>query len=415
MNKKFYAGTIAFGIAASFWACGSGEIITPSESDDMMKIVQADSNDHSLIQPVSKEMCPECFVAEEPSSSSKARRTRSSSSGDVGMSSSSQGGFNNGTSSSDSPIFYASSSSYNPQPPASSAYVPPQPVSSSSESGPILPGNDVGTCAPTPAVATLSDKITWSFKRGNDVQATQLINASFSWTFEGATPNTAKVTGATGLSQSVNYTTSGDHGASLVLSIGGAAYSVTCTPVHINGAAITGCKCTAADKRPDVAVGAVWTVSGCSSAGANVTSYTWTGAVSDPATPTVGTASFTKKNEKAAPTVRVANDDNSVVDVQCDEITTVDETDPDYVINGTAAGTFTVGPGSYKMVYACKADQYDQRPIVIEASTSSASGTVGGVKFTVNPNGRAETYKSTTSNKQIDVEITTGTVTVKCG
>ena len=124
MNKKFYAGTIALGIAASFWACGSGEIITPSESDDMMKIVQADSNDHSLIQPVSKEMCPECFVAEEPSSSSKARRTRSSSSGDVGVSSSSQGGFNNGTSSSDSPIFYASSSSYNPQPPASSRCTP---------------------------------------------------------------------------------------------------------------------------------------------------------------------------------------------------------------------------------------------------------------------------------------------------
>ena len=37
MNKKIYAGMIAFGIAASFWACGSGEIMNPSENDKTMK------------------------------------------------------------------------------------------------------------------------------------------------------------------------------------------------------------------------------------------------------------------------------------------------------------------------------------------------------------------------------------------
>ena len=334
MNKKIYAGLMAFGVAASFWACGSGEILQPNEADEMMKIQTGEANDKSLIGDViTKENCPECFIGDTPSSSSKEKRVRSSSSGATGLSSASQPGFGS-SSSDDTPIYYASSSSYQPMPVSSSSVVGPVLTSSSSESGPILPSNDIGTCAPDKASVNVGEAVTWKFSENKSVikDRTELLSASFKWTFEGITPSEVTGKGAMGISQKVTYTTSGDHSASVVLSMTGGAYSVACSPVHVNGAAISGCKCSAAEKKPDISVGAVWTVSGCTSPGANIVSYTWTGAVSDPAAPTVGTASFTKKNQTAAPTVRVANDDNSILDVNCEEVISVDATDPDYVL-----------------------------------------------------------------------------------
>ena len=36
MNKKFIAGMAALSVAASFWACGSGDIIDPTSIDVLM-------------------------------------------------------------------------------------------------------------------------------------------------------------------------------------------------------------------------------------------------------------------------------------------------------------------------------------------------------------------------------------------
>ena len=82
MNKKIYAGMIAFGIAASFWACGDGEIIKPSENDKAMKEM-ADMDDGGIFgsfDATLDQLCPECKVVSTPPSSSKVINRRSSSS-----------------------------------------------------------------------------------------------------------------------------------------------------------------------------------------------------------------------------------------------------------------------------------------------------------------------------------------------
>ena len=66
MNKKFYVGTLAFGVAASFWACGSGDILNPNNGDDIMGLPinyeDGVAADNSLNEAVMNSTnCPEAF------------------------------------------------------------------------------------------------------------------------------------------------------------------------------------------------------------------------------------------------------------------------------------------------------------------------------------------------------------------
>ena len=419
MNKKILVGTAALGIAASFWACGSGEIIKPDNDDNTMALEVPENPTLGITKDVMNATnCPNCFVG-APSSSSTKQQPRPQSSATIPGPTSTYVPPVQQSSSSEFQINLSSSAPYSYTPRSSSDPGPgPGPIVVSSSSETVIEASQAGTCAPDPTKATIDvgGSTTWKYNHvGSSVAPASLLNAVFAWEFEGGTPPTANVTGAGGVNQNVTYTTSGQHGAKLTLTIGASHYPITCSPVQVNGAKITGCKCTALNKMPDIAEGEVgtWTVTGCSSTGHQIIGYEWpAGFTGDGA---AATYAFTAKKQSQAPIVKVANDDNTVQNVQCDEVTAVDANDPDYVINGTATGTFTVGPGTYKMVYACKADQYDQRPIVVEAPSGAVSGTVGGVKFSVSPNGRAETYKSTTSNKPIDVEITSGTAKISCG
>ena len=88
MNKKIYIGMAAFGVAASFWACGSGDILEPNAGDGVMEIVVSNEGgdtsevgDPSIIWDVmTKENCPRCFEGSVSSSSRKTQPVRSSSS-----------------------------------------------------------------------------------------------------------------------------------------------------------------------------------------------------------------------------------------------------------------------------------------------------------------------------------------------
>ena len=204
-------------------------------------------------------------------------------------------------------------------------------MSSSSET--VIDANQAGTCAPDPSKATIdvNGSTTWKYTRGSGVAAASLLSAVFAWEFEGGTPPTANATGASGMSQNVTYATSGQHGAKLTLTIGASHYPITCSPVQVNGAKITGCKCTALNKKPDIAAGELgaWTVTGCTSTGHQIVGYEWSGATGDGAG---ATQAFTAKNQAAAPTVKVANDDNTVVAVPCDTVIAIDANDPDYIL-----------------------------------------------------------------------------------
>ena len=106
---------------------------------------------------------------------------------------------------------------------------------------------------------------------------------------------------------------------------------MTCSPVQINGAPITGCQCAVDNASPDVAAGGVatWSVTGCSTT-ANISGYSWAGT---PAAPTTTFAhTFAAKGETFTPTLSVYNDDNTVQPVVCPEAKAVDATQPDYLL-----------------------------------------------------------------------------------
>ena len=335
MNKKIFAGTVALGIAASFWACGSGDIIKPDNDDNTMSIQVPDNPALGVNKDVMTLVnCPACYEGAAPSSSSTKQQPKPQSSATIPGPGSSYVPPVPQSSSSEFQINLSSSTPYSYTPRSSSDPGPgPGPIFVSSSSEVVIEANQAGSCAPDPSKATIDvgGSTTWKYTRGSGVQAAQLLNAVFAWEFEGGTPPTASATGAGGMSQNVSYTTSGQHGAKLTLTIGASHYPITCSPVQVNGAKITGCKCSATNKKPDIAAGELgtWTVTGCTSTGHQIIGYEWSGATGDGA---VATQTFTAKNQAAAPTVKVANDDNTVVAVPCDTVIAIDANDPDYIL-----------------------------------------------------------------------------------
>ena len=107
---------------------------------------------------------------------------------------------------------------------------------------------------------------------------------------------------------------------------------------EVVGAAITGCKCAAASETVDVAEGGVanWTVTGCASQGANITTYTWggSGVIGEGAS---AYATLTAKGDVIQPTVVVGNDDNTLQDVTCPAVKAIDSNTPDYVFDKNSA------------------------------------------------------------------------------
>ncbi|WP_294958934.1 hypothetical protein [uncultured Fibrobacter sp.] len=107
---------------------------------------------------------------------------------------------------------------------------------------------------------------------------------------------------------------------------------------EVVGAAITGCKCAAASETVDVAEGGVaaWTVTGCTTQGANITTYTWGGA-GVTGEGTSATATLAAKGDVIQPTLVVGNDDNTLQDVTCPAVKAIDSNTPDYVFDKNSA------------------------------------------------------------------------------
>lgn len=367
MNKKIY-GMMALGIATGFWACGSGDILQLNGGDEIMNIPMGTENDGAVITDrMTEANCPECFAGGMPSSSSKkVVVTSSSSSPSVSQSSSSQ-------------KTVRSSSSRNPVLSSSSAYVPPTPGSSTSVSSSSAKSGagQIGTCAPVQATYEKDEAggkgVVWKFTRDPSVAATQLISASFNWSFEGATPDKASATGANGLSQSVKYSTSGPHTAKVAISIGAAVYQVDCSPVQVNGEPITGCKCTTEATSIDYTATptATWSVTGCTTgAGLNL-AYQWDGAPGEASySPT-----FTAAAASYAPVLKVANDDNTVVDVTCPAIKITEG--PEYIIKETqGAGAIKLPAGS--TIVSLEVDAYNNTVFCQVARADTPSGALNG-------------------------------------
>jgi hypothetical protein len=371
MNKKIY-GLMAMGVATGFWACGSGDIMTVSGDDVYVSMVAEDTitiDGTVNSEPAKlKQRCPQCFEGSAPSSSSVTpppTPNYSSSSRPANQSSSSER------------VVKSSSSGA-----SSSSYTYPQNSSSSngggaSSSSKTPTGDDrIGSCAPEQATyeKDAAEKgVKWKFTRDPSVAATSLLSASFKWTTADGTPSTASATGTGGLYHTAKYTTSGVHNASLTVSMGAANYTIQCSPVQVNGEPITGCKCTTEATSIDYTATptATWSVTGCTTgAGLNL-AYQWDGAPGEASySPT-----FTAAAASYAPVLKVANDDNTVVDVTCPAIKITEG--PEYIIKETqGAGAIKLPAGS--TIVSLEVDAYNNTVFCQVARADTPSGALNG-------------------------------------
>jgi hypothetical protein len=346
MKYKLVLGCLGvFFIMSVIVACGEGAI-DPFSTDDTVAQLSTASLDvgKSINACLADPVCREKYESTETPPSSAQIPLSSSSSSSIpvvpGLSS--------------SLIVLSSGGVIPPFPTSSSSLVV---IVSSQSSGGIS-----GTCAPDPAIAELGGQVTWIFTKAATLDPKDIIAATFDWTFAAGSEPTFSGQGASALKKTVSYNTSGSH--TTTLSINGDT-PMTCAPVQVNGAPITGCECTVDNPSPDVAAGGVatWSVTGCLTT-ANISGYAWAGS---PAVPTTTFAhTFTAKGEVFTPTLSVYNDDNTVQPVVCHEAKAVDKNNLDYVLDGTAADTLEAG--TYSMQYACPtANQHYQPPINISA------------------------------------------------
>ena len=319
MNKKLIAGISLAAIAgATFWACGEGSVSKWNSDDAALEFQYTGDAEAEAIKKEGLDNCladdyckmeyadyfanPDGDTPEDTQSSDANGNTGTN----PGQSSSSIKGNNpfdivDGTSSSS-----AARIDDNPQGDQSSSSVE------------VIKG--LGMCEP---VTTPIDKGTgstkWKFtpNLGSGYTAIDFAKASYAWNFgAGATPAT-DATPST--SVAVSYANSGVATASVTVTIGGASETVTCKPLQVNGDPITGCKCAPVGvtgsvdytATPDV----TWSVTGCTSASTPLT-YNWNG--TDGAE--TFTNSFTAATASYAPTLKVGNADNTVIDVPCSAV-----------------------------------------------------------------------------------------------
>lgn len=411
MNMKFIAGiSLATVAAASFWACGEGQIYESNDEDYMFGLKTpeewASLKDQSLEACAKDETCsamygdyladPTADVTEDTPASSANQG------GQTGLQTSS-------SSRSDGNIVISDYSS------SSATFVEQDPVVQSSSSSAPIVVEGLGYCKPMVATIDKGTAVAWQFVPNPELpkeMTMKFATGQYVWDF-GGLPDDGSATSRT--SGKVTYTTSGkvtNTKVTVTLS-DGQTETKTCEPLQVNGAAISGCKCTT------TATGAVnfletptvsWSVTGCASVGATVTSYAWDGGAAG------AEPSFVKEFSAAAasyaPTLKVGNDDNTEIAVECPAVKVTEG--PEYTLKDNTTTVFPIKVGSYLMIYGCETSQYHQTPVLIRAPSEAISGTVNGKPFSVGQYGQETVFSSQTPNESITVEITSGSGEILC-
>ena len=185
--------------------------------------------------------------------------------------------------------------------------------SSSAESVEIL-----GTCAPQKDSIVMTQWATWVFTQTSPADTSVASSLKFKWIIEGSYQGTGSGKGLRNVSG--QYPETGTYIARLSIAGGD---TITCSPLTVTVAPITGCKCTASAETVDVSNGyglANWNISGCESL-LGISAYTWSSDVN----PTWANASltFTSAGQSVTPTVVVSNDNGSYLEVTCPTVTAI--------------------------------------------------------------------------------------------
>jgi len=323
MNKKLLIALSSVGVAAGFWACGSGSVEPMSDDDSYVQaMLDQGAIDFAVQVADAKASC-----ASDPACESEMAKAQGAA---VMIESSSTP-----ATSSDTPTSSPSTSSsdffkFSSSGPIGGVSSSSAPISVPSSSSATLAPGTFGTCKAGSETAELNANVTWTFSwdtKSSGLQTADILSASFAWTFEGGTP-------ATGSSKSATtaYAVSGPKTAVVSVSAGGATQDISCS-VNVNGAPITGCQCVSDNITPDVSKGesAQWSVAGCKTGTGLTLSYKWTGATAD-ATGMTATAPVAAKGDVVTGvSVLVENGDNTQVTVPCEDAKAMDATQPDYL------------------------------------------------------------------------------------
>lgn len=369
MKKKYLGIALAALVGGAFVACGSGDVSKPTSEDEGNTVI-FDSSYYAGRINVADSLCKE-----DPVCSAKLNGKSSV----AEVSSSSTGIVEPGSS-----LAAASSSSAAPFPGSSStlinfssASVPSSSATVGVSSSAIVDDGTLnGTCEPKPATIEKGATTTWTFVKltpAGMAGITAQKQALFTWTMTGSSEGTLSALGKDGGdTASATYTASGDFTTSLELDNGN---KIQCSPLHVNGAKITGCECSADASTVDVASGsatAKWTITGCTT-DATITGYTWTGATGSEAS---ATATLTKKGESISPTVIVKNDDNTEVSVTCPAVKATDSSAPEYEITKPNE-TITIPAGSNISIAMGASNPGGCQFYCKQASGSAFSGVIG--------------------------------------
>ena len=327
MNKKLLAG-VSFAVigAATFWACGEGNINQMNGDDEVMlrlygldPVTGGPSSELITLKNDALASCKEdagCYVqyqaylnGEEPIEEDPGQVE------DPNQGQQQQNQNQNPSSSASRDPFVIVDK------PSSSSMIVVDPGQPSSSSMEIVSNSDIAKeCVAEPNPISKGQSAKWKFVPNPDftgydpvlmATATTLV-----WTTPGGVANGAQ---ASLYSAPTTYTESGEYTASVVVTYQGASYPVNCKPLQVDGDPITGCKCAPVGvtgsvnflETPDVS----WTVTGCTSA-SEITSYTWDGE----AGAETFTKSFTAATDSYAPTLKVGNADKTVVEVPCNAV-----------------------------------------------------------------------------------------------
>jgi len=348
MNKKIFAGLLSVAAVSSFWACGSGEISSFDDNDSFFQMQFASETEavRSNFVELYRKECqndPICN-AEHPGFATGAVPASSSAAQQVVTSSNSNQKVN--SSSSVAPIVIASATS-------SSAQTIPVVVSSSSAAAEV-PASGLGSCAPTKASINKGESTTFKFTQnpadisGFDAM-TFATQADYDWTYADGIESGSKsmVTSAT-----ATFNNPGTKYATVKVSIGGKTETIKCSPLQVLGTPIDNCSCTASLETADIAdpqtSTVTWTVSNCTSIGADITGYTWpAGFVSEG---NKGSFTFTTKDQSVTPEVTVTNNDSTATVVNtCPAVVAIDGNNPETV---TPSDKSTIYEGPRKYTFA---------------------------------------------------------------
>ena len=411
MKKKLAFGLAVLGVGSLFWACGSGEIINPDSNDEYMKSMVGDlafegQIADAMAQCEANVECNAAMVyANQGAQIQHGGDITSSEDFKWTFSSASAWGDGNGNNEQPSPT---SSYLINNNAKSSSSIVFGT-FSSSSDNVIVDPNGptgvtDPGVCKPSKNPINKGESVDWTFTRGSGIASPEILTSSFVWTFEGGLPATVSENASSGVSiKGVSYANSGKFTPTMaVTKANGLGAKIACEPLQVNGVAITNCVCSAVNATKNLkgvmvvdvvsATSVEYAVTGCTAAGANITSYTWAGATG---TGNAASAPVAAKGDVVHAMVAVANDDNTEIQVDCGEVLAIDSRIPDYEITGMSKMKGITFKGENGQVAATivmnipAADIANQSPkFACEVTRGNAggdgkiSGTVGTSKIT---------------------------------